>query len=194
MSKQKIILLSLIAIFAVIYGIQLATSGANSVKTIVLDQDIDAIRVILADSSSYVLSKKISASSDGNSDNETEAVWMIDNGKKAENSVVSSMEAQLKEIKIVGNISSMTSADLYDLQDGKSVIVEALSGEDIVRTLRIGKLTDTSSQTYVEIDENNSIVLVSGDYQWIFNKPVTDVEFVEPEVAENTETTVAIHG
>ena len=184
MSKQKIILLSLIAIFAVIYGIQLATSGTNSVKTIVLEQNIDAIRVTLADSSSYVLSKKSSAPTDANSDGETENVWMIDNGKKAESSVASSMEDQLKEIKVVSTISSMTSADLYDLQDEKSIIVDALSGEDIVRTLRIGKLTDTSSQTYVEIDKNDSIVLVSGDLQWIFNKAIQDVEYVEPEPVE----------
>lgn len=180
MSKLKIVLLVLIAFFAVIYGVQLATSGKNSVETIILDEDIDSIRVTLSDSSSYVLTKKKALPSDENSDVESEATWIIDTGARVDNSVVESMENQLQKVKVVGSASSMSNASLYDLQEGKAIVVEAMSDGEIVRTIRIGKLTDTMTQTYAEIENSGDIVLVSGDLQWIFNKTAEEIEYIEP--------------
>ena len=178
MSKQKIMLLSLIALFAVIYGIQLVTSGTNSVKTITVEQEIDAIKVTLADSSNYVLTKKMAETDD-------ESVWIIDNGSLAKSGSADSMKNQLEEIKVVSKISDIANANLYDLQSGKSILVEAMSDGAVVRTIRIGKLTDTMSQTYVEIDNDGSIVLISGDLQSIFDKTIQDIEY--SEVVETTE-------
>lgn len=180
MSKLKIVLLVLIAIFAVIYGVQLATSGKNSVETIILEEEIDSIRVTLSDSTSYVLTKKRAMPSEGTPDVEPEAAWIIDTGMRAKSNDAQLMENQLKDLKVVGSVSSMSNASLYDLQEDKAIIVEAMSDSEIVRTIRIGKLTDTMTQTYVEIDNNNEVVLISGDLQWTFNKTAEEIEYIEP--------------
>ncbi len=114
------------------------------------------------------------------SDVESEATWIIDTGARVDNSVVESMENQLQKVKVVGSASSMSNASLYDLQEGKAIVVEAMSDGEIVRTIRIGKLTDTMTQTYAEIENSGDIVLVSGDLQWIFNKTAEEIEYIEP--------------
>ncbi len=182
MTKRKIILLSLIVIFAAIYVVQLSQTGKSTVYNAVLEEDITGIRITHADGTRLVFSKQVVPSTDG----AEETLWILNDGTQVESFPLTRMMGQLKDIRVLGNVSSTGNAERYDLQDGMAMIVEALNGQEIVRTIAVGKAATTTSQTYAIIDNSNDIALVSGDLNDIFDK--TREELI-PVVDETTVVT-----
>ncbi len=167
MTKRKIILLSLIVLFAIIYTVQLTQSGRSTVKELTLETDITGIRITHENGERLVFAKQVVPATEGS---ENQDIWVLDDGLQVESFPLTRMMGQLNNIRILGNVASTSNADRYDLQEGKAVIVEALNGQEVIRTIAIGKASTTTSQTYAIIDNSNSIVLVSGDLHDIFAK------------------------
>ncbi len=185
MTKRKIVLLSLIVIFAVIYIVQLTQIGKSDVQDIRLEEDITAIRLTHADGTKLVFTKQVIPSTDGAEDSD---MWMLDDGTQVETFPLTRMSGQLKDIRILARVSSSAQAERYNLQEGSAIIVEALNGQEVVRTIAIGKASTTTSQTYAIIDNSNDIVLVSSDLNDVFGKTRDELIPVVEE-AEATEIT-----
>ncbi len=180
MTKRKIVLLSLIAIFTILYIIQLAQSGKNTVQTITLEEDITSIRLSYTNGEQMVLTKQQSI------DENKEAMWILEDGTQVETFPLTRMAGQLNDVRVLAHVSSSANAERYDLQEGKALIIEALNGQKVIRTITVGKAATTTSQTYAIIDNTNDIVLVSGDLHDIFDKTREELE-VKPEEVETTE-------
>ncbi len=182
MSKRKIILLSLIAIFACIYAVQLVLGSKNTVQNVLLEQSITAIRLTTRDGTVSTFHNQVIPASDTT---EEQSQWALSDGTRLETFPIQRMKEQLSNIRVLSTVSTDVHADRYALQDGNAVIVEGLNGQEVIRTIKVGKASTTTSQTYAIIDNSNSIVLVSGNLNDIFDKPVEELIAVETETEIN---------
>lgn len=192
MTRRKIILLASIAVLAIIYIWQSISASQNTVSDIALQEEMDSIRITQTDGTSYTLSRQTIPSSaipvegETATSDETEEVWIFDNGEIAEDFAISRMKNQLQTIRVLGTVSSSGDTERYDL-DGDFVLrAEALKDGIPIRTIRIGKTSATTSQTYAQLDNASEIVLILGDLADIFGKTAAElvVKPVQPEVQE----------
>lgn len=190
MTKRKIILLASIAVLAGIYIWQSISAGQNTVNDILLQEETDSIRITLTDGSSYTLTRQtipstaIPVEGETTTTGETEEVWMLDNGEIAEDFAVSRMESQLQTIRVLGTVSSAGDTERYDL-DGDSVLTaEALKDGKPIRTIRVGKTSSTTSQTYAQLDSSSEILLISGTLVDTFGKTADELVVKPEEPAE----------
>ena len=155
--KRKIILLSAIAVLAIIYILQLTFTGKSKVKTLSLTEDIDSI-VIEQGASSNVLTLSLEGKD-----------WHI--GKyKADESTASAMVDALKSIKVLGTITANVNNDeqRYGLEINNKIVVKAQKNGQVLRTITIGKNTSTGSQCYAQVDGKNVVCLVNGSLHTTF--------------------------
>lgn len=190
MSKRKIVLLALIVVLVGIYIGQSIVAGKTTVHDVTLKEEMDSIRITQTDGISYILTRKAipATPTEGEtaSDGETQEIWLFQNGETAENFAVSQMESQLQTIRVLDTVSESGDAGRYDL-DGTSVLTaEALKEGKVVRSIRIGKASETTSQTYVQLDDSSEIVLVAGSLANIFGKTADELVVIE-EVVEPLE-------
>jgi len=194
MTRRKIILLASIAVLVIIYIWQSISASQNTVSDIALQEEMDSIRITQTDGTSYTLTRQTIPSSaipvegETATSDETEEVWIFDNGEIAENFAISRMKNQLQTIRVLGTVSSSGDTERYDL-DGDFVLrAEALKDGIPIRTIRIGKTSPTTSQTYAQLDNASEIVLILGDLADVFGKTAAElvVKPVEPEVLETT--------
>ena len=151
---RKIVLLSVIAVLAVIYIFQISLGGRKSSKTVSFEEEADRIEIVTgtAEDSKIVLSKKNDA-------------WFTGlEGKTsypADSASVEGMQNILKEIKLLSNVASSASndADRYGLDEANKITVKAFKGEKCLRTLTVGKNTSTGNQAYVQVDGKNTVYL-----------------------------------
>ncbi len=181
MTKRKIVLLSLIALFAIIYIIQITQGAQSAVKNITLDTDITGIRLTQATGETIAFSKQVIPATDTV---ESQERWILEDGREVEGFPLTRMMGQLKDIRVLGTITSASNAERYDLQEGAALVVEALNGQEVLRTLAVGKASTTTSQTYAIIDNANDVVLVSGDLNDVFGKTIDEL-LVAEEVEGN---------
>ncbi len=172
MTKRKIILLTLIGLFTILYVVQITQIGKSSVENITLESDITGIRISYPDGTKTTFTRQGIPATDTE---EEQSMWLADNEIEVEAFPMDRMAGQLKTIRVLGKTSSAENETRYDLQSDKAVIVEALNGQEIVRTIKIGKTSTTASQTYAVIDNSNDIVLVSGNLNDVFNKTANEM-------------------
>ena len=60
----------------------------------------------------------------------------------------------------------------YEIDKANAIVVKAYKGNELVRTLTIGKASSTGSQSYVTLDDKKDIYLVSGTLRDTFKKDV----------------------
>ncbi len=173
MTKRKIILLSTIAILSIIYIVQITQSTQSSVESISFEGDVTGIRITQKDGSQAVFTKQVVPSTTEGVDNQER--WILQNGQEVESFPLTRMAGDLQSIRVLGKVANASNAERYDLENGKALIVEALNGQEVLRTLTIGKASTTSSQTYAIIDNANDIVLVSGDLNAVFGKSIDEL-------------------
>lgn len=140
---RKISLLAVIVILAVIYICQVNFTGKSKIKTLTLSEEIDSLQIndlrIYKENGTWVLGdKKYPA-------NETKVQNLVND---------------VKEIKLLGTASSsQKNAERYGLGDEEKILVKAFAGEKLLRTISVGKNTSTNSQSYICVDDKNSIYL-----------------------------------
>ncbi len=172
MTKRKIVLLSLIAIFAALYIIQLTQIGKNDVTNITVDEDITAIRISKAGTEGLTYFKQVIPETE---EAESQVIWTVDGAFQVETFPLTRMADQLSDIRVLGKVSTIANKEQYDLQDENARIIEALNGQNVLRTIAMGKASTTTSQTYAIIDNSKDIVLVSGDLHDIFGKSLDEL-------------------
>lgn len=159
MNKNAIIkttLISLTVVLACVYIAQLALTGRSKVKTLTLSDSPDQITIVQGNSANGLTVKfegdkpVVGKSSSG-------AVMY-----PATSSTVTSMVSLLKEIKLLGTVTSgvnANTAERYGLDDSSKITVTAYRNGTVIRTLTVGKNTSTGSQCYVQVDGKATVYL-----------------------------------
>lgn len=151
-STRKIVLLSLIAVFALVYILQLTFTGKSKIVDLTISEDIDKIELTSANGSRTLTVEK------------KDSVWYAGEKKyPADTALVEALVKAVKNVKLLGVASASSSdAERYGLGDEDKIVVTAYNGSKLLRTLTVGKNTSTNSQCYVQADGKNAVNLASG--------------------------------
>lgn len=141
---RKISLLAVIIVLAVIYICQVSFTGRSKIKTLTLNEEIDSLQI--NDLKIY-------------KENEN---WFLGEKKYPANEAkVNNLVNDVKEIKLLGTAStSFKNAERYGLADEEKISVQAFGNGKLLREIFVGKNTSTNSQSYICVDNKNSIYLV----------------------------------
>lgn len=164
MNTRKIILLALCAALAIVAILQQALKGGSSVKVLSISESPNKIEISSAD-------KALTLTLDGND-------WYTGNFL-AETSYINNMVNCLKDVKVLDKVATLKSDDYnsrYDLNDAKAITVKAYNGAALIRTIKVGKASNTASQSYIAVGDGRDVYLVSGNYNAVFNKTADDVK------------------
>ena len=162
MSKRKIILLTACVLLLGIYIAQLASSLRSSVKNKTLVADPDKLTI---ENASAVI--ELAKSDDG---------WTVGERRyKADTNTVDALVNAVKNIRILDTVAQAgndTVDERYEIDKANAIVVKAYKGNELVRTLTIGKTSSTGSQSYLTLDGKKDICLVSGTLHDTFKKDV----------------------
>lgn len=163
MSKRKIILLTACVLLLGIYIAQLASSLRSSVKNKTLGADPDKLTI---ENASAVI--ELAKSDDG---------WTVGERRyKADTNTVDALVNAVKNIRVLDTVAQAGSDavdERYEIDKANAIVVKAYKGNELVRTLTIGKASSTGSQSYLTLDGKKDIYLVSGTLRDTFKKDVT---------------------
>lgn len=140
---RKISLLAVILVLAVIYICQVSFTGRSKIKTLTLNEEIDSLQI-----NDLKIYKE-----NGN--------WFLGEKKYPANETkLNNLVNDIKEIKLLGTAStSLKNAERYGLTDEEKISVQAFGNGKLLREIFIGKNTSTNSQSYICVDNKNSIYL-----------------------------------
>ncbi len=149
--SRKTILLSLIAVFLVIYILQLSLTGKNKVTVLKINTPLDSIKITDMNGSS------------------PDTIELTRNGEKwfigdyeADKLMSSKLNETLSSMKVLGTASTSTSDyERYGLNEEAVIKVEASANGKTLRRLTIGKDNSNSTQSYVLIDGASSVSVIS---------------------------------
>ena len=162
MSKRKIILLTACVLLLGIYIAQLASSLRSSVKNKTLGADPDKLTI---ENASAVI--ELAKSDDG---------WTVGERRyKADTNTVDALVNAVKNIRVLDTVAQAGSDavdERYEIDKTNAIVVKAYKGNELVRTLTIGKASSTGSQSYLTLDGKKDIYLVSGTLRDTFKKDV----------------------
>ena len=162
MSKRKIILLTACVLLLGIYIAQLASSLRSSVKNKTLGADPDKLTIENAGTLIELVK-----SDDG---------WTIGEKRyKADTNTIDGLVNAVKNIRVLDTVAQAGSDavdERYEIDKANAIVVKAYKGNELVRTLTIGKTSSTGSQSYVTLDGKKDIYLVSGTLRDTFKKDV----------------------
>jgi len=162
MSKRKIILLTACVLLLGIYIAQLASSLRSSVKNKTLGADPDKLTI---ENASAVI--ELAKSDDG---------WTVGERRyKADTNAADALVNAVKNIRVLDTVAQAgndTVDERYEIDKANAIVVKAYKGNELVRTLTIGKASSTGSQSYVTLDGKKDIYLVSGTLRDTFKKDV----------------------
>lgn len=162
MSKRKIILLTACVLLLGIYIAQLASSLRSSVKNKTLGADPDKLTI---ENASAVI--ELAKSDDG---------WTVGERRyKADTNAADALVNAVKNIRVLDTVAQAgndTVDERYEIDKANAIVVKAYKGNELVRTLTIGKTSSTGSQSYLTLDGKKDICLVSGTLRDTFKKDV----------------------
>ena len=162
MSKRKIILLTACVLLLGIYIAQLASSLRSSVKNKTLVADPDKLTI---ENASAVI--ELAKSDDG---------WTVGERRyKADTNTVDALVNAVKNIRVLDTVAQAGNNmvdERYEIDKTNAIVVKAYKGNELVRTLTIGKASSTGSQSYLTLDGKKDICLVSGTLRDTFKKDV----------------------
>lgn len=162
MSKRKIILLTACVLLLGIYIAQLASSLRSSVKNKTLGADPDKLTIENAGTLIELVK-----SDDG---------WTIGEKRyKADTNTIDGLVNAVKNIRVLDTVAQAGSDavdERYEIDKANAIVVKAYKGNELVRTLTIGKASSTGSQSYLTLDGKKDIYLVSGTLRDTFKKDV----------------------
>ncbi len=164
MKIRKIILLSAIAVFAIIFACQLIFSGNSDVKEFKLESDVDSVTIERLSDSSIISVKK------------TGKDWFVsEKNYPADIDQIDSIVTEIREVKSLGTVSHTGDDERYGLDDASALLVKAYKDGKELRTLRVGKSSSAGSQTYITLDGSKEVLMASGTLGPVFGKTVEDL-------------------
>lgn len=162
MSKRKIILLTACVLLLGIYIAQLASSLRSSVKNKTLGADPDKLTI---ENAGTLI--ELAKSDDG---------WTVGERRyKADINTIDGLVNAVKNIRVLDTVAQAGSDavdERYEIDKANAIVVKAYKGNELVRTLTIGKASSTGSQSYLTLDGKKDIYLVSGTLRDTFKKDV----------------------
>lgn len=164
MNKRKIILLSLIAIFAVVYILQIVFSGGTQIKDFNLEDEPDAITITSNDVENTIRLVK-----DGEN-------WFINDEKYlADATTMETILQESKNIRSLGTVSKNGDDARYGVDEESAILVTLYKDGKELRKLRIGKAAATGQQTYIQLDDKKDVMLISGNITYTFLTTVEEL-------------------
>ena len=162
MSKRKIILLTACVLLLGIYIAQLASSLRSSIKNKTLGADPDKLTI---ENASTLI--ELAKSDDG---------WTVGERRyKADTNGADALVDAVKNIRVLDTVAQAGNDavdERYEIDKANAIVVKAYKGNELVRTLTIGKTSSTGSQSYLTLDDKKDIYLVSGTLHDTFKKDV----------------------
>lgn len=166
MNKRKIILLSLIAVFAVVYILQLVFSGGTQIQDFNLEDEIDAITIV---SDEDEMENSIRLVKEGEN-------WFINDEKYlADANVIETILHDSKNIRSLGTVSKNGDDARYGVDNESAILVTLYKDGKELRNLRIGKAAATGQQTYIQMDGKKDVMLISGNITYTFLTTVEEL-------------------
>ena len=106
----------------------------------------------------------------------SETGWSVTDKKfPANTDDVNQMLDTLKEIKLSALVSEAKDLIRYELDDPHAVKVKALAGNEVLRTLVIGKTAPSYNHTFVYMnDKDRTVYQANGNFNGKFDKPAAD--------------------
>ena len=145
-----------------IYIAQLASSLRSSVKNKTLGADPDKLTIENAGTLIELVK-----SDDG---------WTIGEKRyKADTNTIDGLVNAVKNIRVLDTVAQAGSDavdERYEIDKANAIVVKAYKGNELVRTLTIGKASSTGSQSYLTLNDKKDIYLVSGTLHDTFKKDV----------------------
>ncbi|MBQ0051766.1 MAG: DUF4340 domain-containing protein [Treponema sp.] len=155
---RKYILLGAIAVFAVIYALQLVMGAKSPVKDFKIEKSFDTIQIVSADNGTVELKRY------GD-------FWKIGVDDTDLNKVKAIAET-VKSIRTLGEISKSSSEDAverYGLTDAQKITVKVSDNGKEYLSMEIGKDAANGQQNYVRMNGSSTIYLASGALRSAFN-------------------------
>nr|WP_321399937.1 DUF4340 domain-containing protein [uncultured Desulfobacter sp.] len=108
--------------------------------------------------------------------NKSENGWTVtDKNFPANTDDVNQMLNTLKEIKLSALVSEAKDLIRYELDDPHAVKVKALAGNEVLRTLAIGKTAPSYNHTFIYLnDKDRTVYQANGNFNGKFDKPAAD--------------------
>jgi len=93
----------------------------------------------------------------------------------ADTALVDSMLKEIKDLEIMELISDKKAYEKYNLDDANKISVVAMKGDKTLRSFDIGKVSDTTSHTYIKLTDNPNIYSVKPNLRTIFTKTMDEL-------------------
>ena len=164
---RKIILLSVIAVLALIYALQLIGEKKNAVRDEALKLEADTIEVKLAGGGFYTLKKEGDA---------WLFAWENETPQNADTYAAREICDAVQKVRVLGKVGSLEAAERFGLDTAHALEVRALKDGKELRTILVGKTAGTSMQTYAVLDKSQTVLLAAGDLQSTFSKTAEDLK------------------
>jgi hypothetical protein len=116
--------------------------------------------------------------------------WLVGTQKyPADSSTVEKMLIQVTDISLTALVSESKSYSIYDLDNDRKIVVRAFKGDEIIRTISIGKPASSHRHTFVMIGDDHRVFHAEGNIQADFSRTVPDlrdkkVMAVQDEISE----------
>lgn len=175
---RKIILLSSIAVLALVYVMQLLFTGRSTVKSYKIEKEITAI--------------EIESLSGKNRIEREDGKWFLSDARYpvSENRASEFVNA-VKEIKVLGKASSSSDMDRYGLSEGSLIQVKAYCDHELVRSISVGKNSSTGNQCYIMLEGKSDILLAQGALANTFSSSADDIRSKSVYKISDTDVTGA---
>lgn len=166
MKLRKKLLLAGCGILFVIALFQCVASSNNSIKTLKLEKDFNTIEI-------QNLTGKIVINK------QTDGKWTVlekqyDVNEAEFDSILEALQ-NIQLLEKVATANSDLAKEKYDLAEGKVITVLVKNGEEVVRTVKVGKASSTNFQTYITVDNSNDVYLVNRNMNSLFSTTTEDL-------------------
>lgn len=118
--------------------------------------------------------------------------WLLGTQKyPADPSIVDKMLSQVSGLSLTALASESRSYSIYELDNDKKIEVKAFKGDNIIRTISIGKPASSYKHTFVMIDDDHRVFHAEGNIRTDFSRTMPElrdkkVMAVQDEITELT--------
>ncbi|UCH79997.1 MAG: DUF4340 domain-containing protein [Nitrospiraceae bacterium] len=119
-------------------------------------------------------------------------IWLVGTQKyPADPSAVDKMLNDISSLSLTALASESRNYSIYELDDDKKIEIRILKGDDVIRTVSIGKPASSYRHTFVMIDDDHRVYHAEGNIRADFDRSIPDlrdkrVMAVQDEIHELT--------
>ena len=177
LKTRKTVLVSAVLILAALYALQVALGSRSPVKTFTFREKPDTITI---QSSSQTVRLFYES-----------GLWYVGEEKTAgDDAKIEELSDTLRNIKTLGTVSRSSAAqelDRYGFTDNQTLTVTAAKAGKTLRTLKIGKNSDTSLSSYIQLDEKAETLLSDKNLRSVFDVTEEDLKLKQEEPEPETD-------